>query len=286
MDQDGLEAVAIDSGGALRRALVGAGTARAGAAAIVMIHGAGATASIAAMQTGWGPHARTMGAIVAYPEGTPKDPARPAEFRRNPQTWNDGSGRGHVARAQVDDVAFLGALIDRLVTGFDADPAAIFLAGFSNGASLAFRAAAEMPGRIRGLAAVAGHCWVEPRGPVPPLLYLMGDADPLNPMAGGEVATPWGRTEIHPPPRRSFDRWARAAGCGGDAVTRDDGPVAWLEGAGCGVPVRMGIVAGQGHVWPGGPRLLPERIVGRAVRGIDATALIGDFFSSLRIAPA
>jgi poly(3-hydroxybutyrate) depolymerase len=43
----------------------------------------------------------------------------------------------------------------------------------------------------------------------------------------------------------------------------------------------MGIVAGHGHIWPGGPRLLPQRIVGRGVTGLDATAMIRNFFSAL-----
>ena len=122
-----------------------------------------------------------------------------------PATWNDGSARGNVARAAVDDVGFVAALIDVLSAGFGADPAAIFLTGFSNGASLAFRSAAELPGRIRAIAPVAGHCWVDPpAGSATSLLYLIGDSDPLNPIEGGEVATPWGGQERHPAPRRSF----------------------------------------------------------------------------------
>jgi polyhydroxybutyrate depolymerase len=280
MEKTELEEVVVRAGGTERRALVGGSPLRTGAPAVVMIHGAGATAEITAMQTRWNETGRAAGAVVVFPEGTPKDPTIPSEFRRNPQTWNDGSGRGHVARAAIDDVGFLAALLDQLVAA-GADPEALFLAGFSNGASLAFRAAAAMPERIRGIAAVAGHCWVDPPGPVPPLLYLMGDSDPLNPIAGGEVATPWGRSEVHPPPRISFDRWARAAGCTGPVEARRDGPIEWLEATACGVPVRMGIIAGHGHVWPGGPRLLPARMVGRGAAGVDATALIWKFFASL-----
>lgn len=250
--------------------------------AVVMLHGAGGTATIAADQTGWDRKAAEAGFIAAFPEGTARDPELPPEFRRNPRTWNDGSGRGHVARAAVNDVAFIQALIETLIRRWGADPAAIFLTGFSNGASLAFRAAAELRDLVAGVAPVAGHCWLVPEsGRLPPLFYLMGDADPLNPIDGGRVLTPWGGDETHPPARRSFDRWSVAAGCATGPTMRREAPVEWTEATGCARPIRMGIISGQGHVWPGGPRLLPQRVVGRGVPGLDATALIWNFFKTV-----
>jgi polyhydroxybutyrate depolymerase len=275
-----MEAIELEAGGRVRRALVSrAGSGRT--PAVIMLHGAGGTAGIAVTQTRWERMGNVTGFLTAFPEGTARDPAQPAEFRRNPQTWNDGSARGHVARAAVDDVGFVAALIDVLCAGFGADPAAIFLTGFSNGASLAFRSAAELPGRIRALAPVAGHCWVDPpAGSATPLLYLIGDSDPLNPIEGGEVATPWGGQERHPAPRRSFERWIRAGGCE-IAGRHQEGPIEWTDAAGCEVSMRMGIIAGHGHIWPGGPRLLPQRLVGRGVSGLDATEIIARFFTRL-----
>ena len=276
-----METIELEAGGRVRRALVSrAGAGRA--PAVIMLHGAGGTAGIAVTQTRWEKMGRVIGFLTAFPEGTARDPAQPAEFRRNPQSWNDGSGRGHVTRAAVDDVGFVAALIDALGAGFGADPTAIFLTGFSNGASLAFRAAAELRGRIRAIAPVAGHCWVDPpAGSAIPLLYLMGDSDPLNPIEGGEVATPWGGRERHPAPRRSFERWIRAAGCEIAGPREPDGPIEWTGAAGCEISMRMGIIAGHGHIWPGGPRLLPERLVGRGVSGLDATEMIARFFTGL-----
>jgi polyhydroxybutyrate depolymerase len=276
-----METIELEVGGRVRRALVSrAGTGRS--PAVIMLHGAGGTADIAVTQTHWERTGAATGWITAFPEGTARDPALPSEFRRNPQTWNDGSGRGHVARAAVDDVGFVAALIGALVARYEADPATIFLTGFSNGASLAFRAAAELPGRVRAIAPVAGHCWVDPpSGSAIPLLYLMGDSDPLNPIDGGEVATPWGGQERHPAPRRSFERWVRAAGCEIAEGRQRDGAIEWTAAARCAVTMRMGIIAGHGHIWPGGPRLLPQRFVGRGVSGLDATEMIGRFFAAL-----
>jgi polyhydroxybutyrate depolymerase len=273
----------VEVGGRMRRVLVAdAAPGVARTPVLVMLHGAGGTADIAVSQTGWDRKGPEAGFLTVFPEGTVRDPSHAPEFRRNPQTWNDGSGRGHVARDAVDDVGFLATLIDRLVADHRADPSAVFLTGFSNGGSLAFRAAAELPGKVRAIAPVAGHCWIEPAaGHRIPLLYLMGDADPLNPIRGGQVLTPWGGQETHPAPRESFERWARTAGCDTPGAVRRDGPIEWTEASACTAKVRMGIVAGHGHIWPGGPRLLPQRIVGRGVTGLDATAMIRNFFSAL-----
>jgi len=65
---------------------------------VLMFHGAGGSAGLAARQTGWSELGDREGFLVAYPEGTARDPSEPPAFRLNPQAWNDGSGRVHTAR--------------------------------------------------------------------------------------------------------------------------------------------------------------------------------------------
>ena len=279
-----LTPIVIDVGGSARRALVADPPGAKARPLLVMFHGAGATAQIAADQTGFAALGAREGFIAAFPEGTARDPSAPPQFRLNPQTWNDGSGRGHVARNAIDDVAFTDALLDRFVSGGRADPAALYLTGFSNGGSFAFRAAAALSARVAAVAPVAGHCWNEPvlARPVP-ALYIMGSADPLNPLAGGAVTTPWGGTEVHPPADRSGERWARANGCVGEPRVRRDGALEWTEYDGCGGRVIRCIVEDLGHVWPGGPRLLPERLVGRRSDALRGSEEIWRFLAATRL---
>lgn len=276
----------IDSAEGDRRALVRTPAREPGkgpAAAVILLHGAGGTAELAMQNTQWGALADREGLLLAYPEGTRRNPGAPPRFLQNPQAWNDGSGRGHTARTGVDDVGFLGRLIEALIGEHGADPARIYLAGFSNGASMAFRAGVGLAERVAAIGPVAGHCWVDPGTlPVPvPAMLIYGALDPLNPPDGGEVTTPWGTSEYHPPVLRSFDRWRAANGCLGDPGQAEPAEmVREFSAAGCpaGGEVRFLLVGDLGHHWPGGPRLLPPWVAGPASRRVDGATVLWEFF--------
>jgi polyhydroxybutyrate depolymerase len=250
---------------------------------LLMFHGAGATAELARTNTGWGGFARQTGLIAVFPEGTRRNSSEPQSFRRNPQAWNDGSGRGHVARSGVDDVGFVSALIDAVADRWPVDRARIYATGFSNGASLVFRLATELADQLAAAAPVAGHLWLrDPRPARPvPLLLICGTADPLNPLDGGLVTTPWGRPEEHPPMGESARRWAKATGCSPEARATIEQPgVRTLSWSGTGAGgVRFTTVEGLGHAWPGGRRLLPEWIGGASSSLLDGTAAVWGFLS-------
>ncbi len=277
-----MELVELEHGGLRRRAWLHRPAAHQGPLPlVVMLHGAGGTGELAARNTGWNALGDRDGFVVLLPEGTAREPASPPQFRLNPQAWNDGSGRGHAASRQIDDVGFLAALMDETARRTPLLSRAVLLAGFSNGAGLAFRAGAELAERVTAVGAVAGHCWIERPMPARPvsLMYLMGACDPLNPISGGEVVTPWGRSEYHPPARRSLDRWLAGAGCTRPSRERRESLIAWQDFVCSGGAVaRYGEIADSGHVWPGGVRLLPERIIGRATHALDATVTLWQFF--------
>lgn len=254
-----------------------------GAPILLLLHGAGGTARLALGNTRWPVLADQAGLVLVAAEGTRRDPSSPPMFRQNPQTWNDGSGRGHTARAGTDDVGFLAALLDQVVVRCDGDPGRVYLCGFSNGGSMAFRFAAERPGRVAAIGPVAGHCWVEPRiGDTPvPALMIFGALDPLNPPEGAEVTTPWGTEEYHPPVRQSLDRWRARNGCDGPVAeaSRAEGVREWrADGCAPGGATSLVMVDDLGHHWPGGDRLLPVSVAGPASRRLDGAATLWEFF--------
>ncbi len=274
-------------GGLVRTFIVHVPTGlRAGAKVpvVIMLHGAGGSGAGASEQTGWSREADAGGFIVAYPDGTPPDPDQPASFRRNPRLWNDGRKAGGFGRGNVDDVGFISALIDYLEKNYAADPDRIYLTGFSNGAAMTLRAGVELSGRLAAIAPVSEQLWYDGRtlaAPVP-MLFIVGDQDPMNPIVGGEVKL-WGPAQYHPPIAQTIAAWRTMLGCGGDGqVARDNGGVKEIVWDKCskGGEVEFYTIAGMGHVWPGGVSHLPARFVGPSSNALDATKIIWEFFKS------
>ncbi len=252
---------------------------------VIMLHGAGGSGAGAEPETGWNVTADREGFLVAYPDGTPSNLKLPASFLLNPRIWNDGSGRGAMSRNNIDDSGFIAALIGHLEQSYGADPARIYLTGFSNGASMTYAAGVRLSDRIAAIAPVSGHLWLKDASlasPVP-LLFIIGTDDPLNPIAGGDVKLPWGGAQYHPPVEASLRAWRKMLGCTGDGrVALDQNGVKERVWDRCakGGEVRYYTVAGLGHVWPGGLNRLPQRWVGSPSDKLDATGVIWAFFKS------
>ena len=252
---------------------------------VIMLHGAGGSSEGAARETGWSVEADKDGFLAVYPEALPGKPDLPSSFFGNPRVWSS-SGHGRHA-AIADDTGFLSAVMDRLIQSYGADPRRIYITGMSSGASMTFRAGIVLANRVAAIAPVAGRLQIDAHElayPVP-LLFIVGTADPLNPIAGGEVKAPWsrGKTEYREPIGDSVGAWRAMLGC--TDITRtlvDSGGVKGIEWHKCakGGVVEYYLVAGLGHVWPGGTSRLPERWVGKASDKLNATAVIWEFFKS------
>ncbi len=250
---------------------------------VIMFHGGGGTARNAIWQTEWAKKADQEHFLAVFPEGTPHDPSRPASFRRNPQTWNDGSERIGAAARHVADVAFVAAMLNDLKERFTIDARRIYVTGFSNGASMSFRVARELSQVIAAMAPVAGADWLgdTPPGRAVPLLYITGTADPQNPFEGGEVrigATSYGQKAST---QDMIANWVTIHGCSDEprVVYEQEGETgkAYCRHNGVDTMVVYTIV-GHGHHWPGGRSALPERVAGKNVATLNATDVIWDFF--------
>ncbi|GAB4146817.1 MAG: hypothetical protein Fur0037_14910 [Planctomycetota bacterium] len=257
---------------------------------VIMFHGGGGTASQAIRETRWARKADEEGFLAVFPEGTAPDASRPSRFRDNPQTWNDGSQRssvGAVAR-NVPDVRFVSRMIEDLKRRFRVDQDRVYVTGFSNGASMAFRVARELSPLIAAAAPVAGSDWTDkqPERPVP-LLYMTGTSDPLNPIAGGEIRI--GRKVFgeKPATREMIDRWVRMAGFTDEAkaVHAGNGVIRTSYARGGAPPdIVLYVLQGHGHHWPNGSSSLPESLAGPNLARIDATDIIWEFFKAHPIA--
>jgi polyhydroxybutyrate depolymerase len=71
--------------------------------------------------------------------------------------WNSGAGlNGFVLNATVDDVGFLGTILDTLEANFNINNKRVYACGFSMGGFMSNRLACEMNDRIAAVASVAG----------------------------------------------------------------------------------------------------------------------------------
>lgn len=255
---------------------------------VIMLHGGGGTGRAAAIETGWGAKADEAGFLAVFPDAMPPDPTKPSHFSRNPQLWNDGSDRFYSGQTAYDDVAFLTAMLDDLQVKFAVDQARIFVAGFSNGASMSFRLGVALSRRIAAIAPVAGALWMDaPKLERPvAMIYLTGTTDPLNLIDGGVPRLMTGasdpvRAKAKPPVRDSILRWAKALGC--PATPRDTSEANGVRTETYG-PCHGGAdvvyiaIEGLGHTWAGGQSLLPESMVGKRSDKINATDVIWEYF--------
>jgi polyhydroxybutyrate depolymerase len=281
----------INGGGLRRNCVVHVPTAYDKAKPIplvIMLHGFGGTGANAVRETGWSAKADAETFIIAYPDATRPDTTKPQSFRDNPQAWNSGSeGRFYAEQHNIDDVAFIKSLIDRLKADYNIDTRRIFVTGFSNGASMAIRIGAELSDRIAAVGVGAGTCLTEKvkltHGVS--LCYITGTADTLNPLEGGRMKNALGKEDQKNPPkppvRVSIERWIAAIGCPKTptqdetkngvrtrryGLGRDNSEIVFIT------------VEGLGHIWAGGVNLLPEFLVGKPTNKLKATDVLWDFF--------
>lgn len=235
---------------------------------VIVLHGRGGSGQRMMRWSGFEAKADAEGFLLVAPEGT-----------GNPRGWYTGFSSGRA----IDDVGFVGALIDSLAARYPVDRARVYVAGHSNGGALTHRVASDLSSRIAAAAVVAGAIGARlaggsvaridtPRGPVP-MLIMHGDADVVVPYDATDLSRQVGRP-IPAPEGARF--WARSNECAAIEPRRDtlaSGRVlrdTWDSR--CRAPVVFLTVRGGDHGWP------------RTSQGaaIDATDAIWEFFAGHR----
>lgn len=252
------------------------------ASLVIALHGYGGDGRNVLEQGRWIRKADAEGFIVVAPEGVPERDDRPASFARNRRSWNSGPGTGSPAEHRaIDDVGFIRAVIEEVQRAHRVDARRIFVTGFSNGAAMAFRVAAELSDLIAAVAPVANGLLVPEQLLQQPvsLLLIWGEDDPLNPIAGGVVERR-GQKLTRPSAEASWRRWAELIGCAGSATTDRSIPeVTARRFTGCagGSSASLVTIAGLGHQWPGG-RIYLRLVSGPGSDALNATDAIWSFF--------
>lgn len=178
------------------------------AALVVMLHGGYGSAQQAEASYGWDRIADEHGVVILYPDG-------------DGRAWNAGGGCcGRPARDGTDDVAFIAAAVADAQKRVSIDAGAVFAAGMSNGAMMAYRLACETTlfaaiGPVSGTMPVGLEC----TAPAPISVMAVHGVDDTRVLYDGGASTV-GTARIDATAQRDIHAlWARAASCEEDVTT-------------------------------------------------------------------
>jgi polyhydroxybutyrate depolymerase len=224
---------------------------------VVVLHGYGSNGRQQADYFGLPADAEEHGYLLAYPDGL-MDP-------RGSRFWNATDACCNFYGNSVNDVAYLGAVIDDVAAHYTVDPKRVFVIGHSNGGFMAHRLACEIGGRLAAVISLAGATWRSPAScpaaaPVN-VLQVHGDAD---------QTILYGGNGVYPSAAQTVALWAQknrcTGGLEGNGADKDldsgiTGAETRVEGyAGCpaGGGVDLWTIEGGGHIPSLGPSWADE----------------------------
>ncbi|WP_375383451.1 alpha/beta hydrolase family esterase [uncultured Sphingomonas sp.] len=191
-------------------------------------------------------------------------------------TGAGGATDGGDAQADddVDDIAYLAALVAQTQRMLGLCGAPLFLSGYSGGARLASHLLTSGPLAWTAAALVAGLRFVEGHRRPPMTIVFHGIADAINPLGGG-AGPRWDMSVAE-----AASRYARAQGCvspprRGDVPGADVQVHRTPDGEGA---LSLYVEAGAGHAWPGTRDAEHVALFGPPGGHLDASRLIADFF--------
>jgi polyhydroxybutyrate depolymerase len=214
---------------------------------VVVLHGYGSNGREQAGYFGLLADAEEHGYLLAYPDGL-LDP-------RGSRFWNATDACCNFYGNAVNDVAYLGAVIDDVAARYTVDPKRVFVIGHSNGGFMAHRLACDIGGRLAAVISLAGATWANPATCTAAasvnVLQVHGDVDQTILYAGNG---------FYPSAAQTVAIWAQKNRCAGaleaSGADKDlDGAVTGRETrtegyAGCppGAAADLWTIEGGGHI--------------------------------------
>ena len=213
---------------------------------VLVLHGGGQSAIMAERMAGMSEKADKENFLVVYPSGT-------SRFGTNP-TWNSGACCAYAMSHNVDDVAFLRALIEKLEHDYTIDAKRVYVTGISNGGMMAYRAACEIADKIAAIAPVEGAQDIacKPSEPVSVIVFH-GTADHLVPFKGGSTPFQIGSSRKDTPVLDTMAFWVKQDVCATTPKHEESKVVHVDTYSGCknGTGVALYAIQGGHHAWPG-----------------------------------
>jgi poly(3-hydroxybutyrate) depolymerase len=248
---------------------------------VIALHGAGGSAGAFAEETRMGAAGDAARMMVAFAAGTERAPGR--------ETFNAQICCGDAVGQQVDDIGFVGALIEDVAAHHPLDRNRVYATGMSNGGMLVYQLAARHPEWFAAIAPVSatiggmtrdGGTYIIPMPKEPvPVMIIHGMYDGAVLYDGGSspnLTFPY-RWKLSVADALSF--WAAVDGCAAPAEIAEPvaGKLRSTVYPNCknGSVVRLWSIENGEHAWP--DDIFPATSGARS-----ASAEILAFFSSFR----
>jgi len=191
-----------------------------------------------------------------------------------------------------DDIGFIDALIDKLIADYKVNPKRIYLDGLSNGGFMAYSVACALSDKVAAIASVAGTMsdnlinTCNPSRAVP-ILEIHGTADNVCNYGGYNAGCEGHQSSVD----NTIAFWLSKGGCNStydtysypNIDTTDGCTARMLTYQGCNNMVKLVIVDGGGHFWPGSEKFTEvfsayEAYLSPWNFDIEASQVIWDFF--------
>lgn len=226
--------------------------------------------------------------IVVYPQGIDR-------------SWNDHKDRnsfGIARKENVDDVGFIGKMIDHMITKYHVDPQLVFVCGISNGGLMSATLAAKIPDKIKAIGMVSSNFSkvylddMESSSPNPfPIIIIHGTEDPIFPYEEGQITVFNKNRGDVVGVEKSISYMLTLNGNSSEGVetdlTNDDlfdrcstQKIVYPNLENPHLKVELLKVFGGGHTWPGGHQYLPKKLIGRVTKDFNAADELWGFFKS------
>lgn len=237
---------------------------------VVMLHGGYGDGTQAERAYHWDTEADTGHFLVAYPDGVDR-------------AWNAGTCCGHPQRANIDDVAFLTAMVTSIEQRIPVDTARVYVTGMSNGAMMTLRLGCQT-NLFAAIAPVAGTLLTDCSQAQPAsVLQVHGTADDRVPYDGGpgKAFSATGAKVDGPSVESVNATWRAINGCPTPTSTANGEVTTQTADCPGGRTVELITIAGAGHQWPGSISGPLAQVLGRQPpsTALNATHTIWDFFT-------
>jgi polyhydroxybutyrate depolymerase len=228
---------------------------------LILLHGYSASGFLQDAYFNLAPVADDKTFLYAYADGTLD--------KEKKLYWNATDACCNFDKAPVDDVAYIGAIIDDVSAHYNVDAKRVFIVGHSNGGFMAHRLACDIAPRIAAIVSLAGGQWKDPSlcKPSEPVsvLQVHGDKDETIHYEGGQT-----QSAVYPSAHETVATWAAKNGCTGaltpDGTTLDldtnvpgnEAHVERYEGCPASGAVELWTLQGSSHIPSFGPAWGPS----------------------------